>query len=296
MVTARLHDGSLLDVVGAAATDRPSCCPSAPPVTDGEAAEQMRAWGADPDLGHTLATGLADAGFAGDRRRLRGAPRRAPQAPHARPPTRSRPISSPSPTRPGRDRFAYYGYSWLALAGLQLAIRTDRLTALAMGGFPPLGGPYAAMLTVTRAAHREARGQPRPPAAAAPPRSSRATGTAPRSRSRPSRPSSTSRCTSPCQDFDERAALDRLSRAAARVRRGRRHHHLRAELGRRHGRHRRAVASAIATSSASSGWTVEIIPGRRPHAGHARGRGTADPDSVAEGERRGRRLTTRRPG
>jgi pimeloyl-ACP methyl ester carboxylesterase len=57
----------------------------------------------------------------------------------------------------GADRFAYYGYSWLALAGLQLAIRTDRLTALAMGGFPPLGGPYAAMLAVTRAAHRQAR-------------------------------------------------------------------------------------------------------------------------------------------
>jgi pimeloyl-ACP methyl ester carboxylesterase len=54
------------------------------------------------------------------------------------------------------DRFAYYGYSWLALAGLQLAIRTDRLTALIMGGFPPLGGPYGPMLTVTRAAHRMA--------------------------------------------------------------------------------------------------------------------------------------------
>lgn len=28
----------------------------------------------------------------------------------------------------GADRFAYYGYSWLALAGFQLALRTDRLT------------------------------------------------------------------------------------------------------------------------------------------------------------------------
>jgi pimeloyl-ACP methyl ester carboxylesterase len=53
----------------------------------------------------------------------------------------------------GADRFAYYGYSWLALAGLQLAIRTDRLTALAMGGFPPLDGPYAQMLRVTMATH-----------------------------------------------------------------------------------------------------------------------------------------------
>jgi pimeloyl-ACP methyl ester carboxylesterase len=43
----------------------------------------------------------------------------------------------------GADRFAYYGYSWLALAGLQLAIRTDRLAALVMGGLPPIDGPYA---------------------------------------------------------------------------------------------------------------------------------------------------------
>ena len=53
----------------------------------------------------------------------------------------------------GADRFAYYGYSWLALAGLQLAIRTDRLTGLVMGGFPPLDGPYAQMLQVTTATH-----------------------------------------------------------------------------------------------------------------------------------------------
>jgi len=54
------------------------------------------------------------------------------------------------------DRFASYGYSWLALLGLQLATRTDRLSALIMGGFPPLGGPYAAMLRVTTAAHEMA--------------------------------------------------------------------------------------------------------------------------------------------
>ena len=53
-------------------------------------------------------------------------------------------------------QFAYYGYSWLALCGMQLAIRTDRLTALMMGGFPPLGGPYKEMLTVTEATHEMA--------------------------------------------------------------------------------------------------------------------------------------------
>jgi glutaredoxin-related protein len=34
-----------------------------------------------------------------------------------------------------------------------LAVRTDRMTALAMGGFPPLDGPYEAMLQVTAATH-----------------------------------------------------------------------------------------------------------------------------------------------
>jgi pimeloyl-ACP methyl ester carboxylesterase len=52
----------------------------------------------------------------------------------------------------GVDRFAYYGYSWMAMVGLQLALRTERLTALVMGGFPPLGGPYDEMLRVARAA------------------------------------------------------------------------------------------------------------------------------------------------
>ena len=56
----------------------------------------------------------------------------------------------------GQIDFAYYGYSWLALVGLQLAIRTDRLSALIMGGFPPLNGPYAAMLRFTTAAHEMA--------------------------------------------------------------------------------------------------------------------------------------------
>ena len=42
----------------------------------------------------------------------------------------------------GFDRFAYWGYSWSGAVGLQLAARTDRLTALVIGGWPPLEGPY----------------------------------------------------------------------------------------------------------------------------------------------------------
>ncbi|WP_020670763.1 alpha/beta fold hydrolase [Amycolatopsis nigrescens] len=50
----------------------------------------------------------------------------------------------------GADRFAWWGYSWGGVIGLQLAIRTDRLTALAMTGFPPVDGPYSEMLHCSR--------------------------------------------------------------------------------------------------------------------------------------------------
>lgn len=52
--------------------------------------------------------------------------------------------------------FSYYGYSWLALIGLQLAIRTNRLESLVMGGFPPYNGPYQEMMIVTRKTHTQA--------------------------------------------------------------------------------------------------------------------------------------------
>ena len=51
----------------------------------------------------------------------------------------------------GAERFAYWGYSWSGAVGLQLAHRTDRLSALVIGGWPPLGAPYAEILAVSRA-------------------------------------------------------------------------------------------------------------------------------------------------
>jgi pimeloyl-ACP methyl ester carboxylesterase len=48
-------------------------------------------------------------------------------------------------------RFAWYGFSWGAVVGLQLAVRTSRLTALACGGWPPLGGQYEEALAVSEA-------------------------------------------------------------------------------------------------------------------------------------------------
>jgi len=54
----------------------------------------------------------------------------------------------------GAQRFAYYGFSWGAVSGLQLALRTDRLTAFAAGGFPMLRGPYKEMLQIVRLAEQ----------------------------------------------------------------------------------------------------------------------------------------------
>jgi pimeloyl-ACP methyl ester carboxylesterase len=53
-------------------------------------------------------------------------------------------------TAAGFDRFAYWGHSWGAAVGLQLAERTDRLSALVLGGWPPLGAPYEGILQATR--------------------------------------------------------------------------------------------------------------------------------------------------
>jgi pimeloyl-ACP methyl ester carboxylesterase len=154
MSVARLHDGSLIEITTTG--DGPAVLlPVGTAVAEGPLAEQMLAWGADPALGHNLATGLAAAGF-----RVVTADYEGHLSAHPKPDTLdARAVASDLlaiADAAAADRFAYYGYSWLALSGLQLALRTDRLTALAMGGFPPLGAPYAPMLTVTLATHRMA--------------------------------------------------------------------------------------------------------------------------------------------
>lgn len=50
----------------------------------------------------------------------------------------------------GFARFAYWGHSWGGGVGLQMASRSDRLTALVVGGWPPLGGPYRPLLEAAR--------------------------------------------------------------------------------------------------------------------------------------------------
>jgi pimeloyl-ACP methyl ester carboxylesterase len=49
----------------------------------------------------------------------------------------------------GVDHFAWFGFSFGSVVGLQLASRTNRLSALVCGGWPPLGGQYAETLAYT---------------------------------------------------------------------------------------------------------------------------------------------------
>lgn len=46
----------------------------------------------------------------------------------------------------GFDGFAYCGHLWGAINGLMLAARSDRVSALICGTWPPLGAPYPDML------------------------------------------------------------------------------------------------------------------------------------------------------
>ncbi|MBB3126886.1 pimeloyl-ACP methyl ester carboxylesterase [Paenibacillus rhizosphaerae] len=120
----------------------------------GQEADSLKLWGVDPESGQHFVEGLADAfqvlyfDYEGHRMK------------HPNP-------DQLTPDQIAEDllfiademnvrRFSYYGYSWLALVGLQLAIRTDRLEGLIMGGFPPMDGPYKEMMVVTRSTYEQA--------------------------------------------------------------------------------------------------------------------------------------------
>jgi len=150
MTHATLHDGSRIPV--AIAGDGPAVVlPIRHEPYDDETAASIRAWGGDPDVGPTLVDGLASRFrvIAADYE----AHRLATPAPDTLTPDALAADALAIADAGGGGNVAWYGYSWLALSGLQLALRTDRLWALVMGGYPPLDGPYAAMLDVTRAAH-----------------------------------------------------------------------------------------------------------------------------------------------
>ncbi|GAA0993327.1 alpha/beta fold hydrolase [Subtercola frigoramans] len=150
---ATLHDGTTL--TGTTSGVGPALMlPVRTLPHESAAAENMRQWGADPDLGGTLVRDLSEhfrviaADYEGHRMDH-------PAATTLTPDNLVADLIAVADAA-GANTFAYYGYSWLALAGLQLALRTDRLWGLVMGGFPPVAGPYQAMLDVTRAAHDKA--------------------------------------------------------------------------------------------------------------------------------------------
>src|SRR5260370_5999829 len=146
MSEARLHDGSTIEIE--VAGEGPTLLlPVNPRPVEGPQAEQMLKYGVDPALGQSLIKGLRDA-FRVVVFDYEGQCLRTPKPDTLTPANIVTDLLSVADAV-GADRFAYYGYSWLAMSGLQLAIRTDRLSALIMGGFPPLGGPYMEMLRLT---------------------------------------------------------------------------------------------------------------------------------------------------
>jgi pimeloyl-ACP methyl ester carboxylesterase len=155
MPEATLHDGSTIEIE-IHGTGPTLLLPVNPQPVVGPQAEQMRKYGADPALGQALIKGLSDA-FRVVAFDYEGQCFRRPK-PDTLTPTNTASDLLAVADAAEAHQFAYYGYSWLAMIGLQFAIRTDRLSALIMGGFPPLNGPYEEMLLVTTAAYEIASG------------------------------------------------------------------------------------------------------------------------------------------
>jgi pimeloyl-ACP methyl ester carboxylesterase len=161
---ATLNDGSTIDIevqgIG------PAVLLSVNPVPiEGAQADEMRKWGVDPALGRSLIDGLSHT-FQVVAFDYEGHLMKTPQPDTLTPDHIANDLLAVADAA-NVSQFAYYGYSWLALSGMQLAIRTDRLTALVMGGFPPMGGPYKEMLTVTQATYEMA-SAPKEPSKASP--------------------------------------------------------------------------------------------------------------------------------
>lgn len=151
----RLTDHSEIEVCLTGAPGRQTIMlPIAKKSVYNQEAENLRLWGVDPELGKHFVEGLADSFqiLYFDYEEYV--------------------FQNPSPENLTPEHiindflliademnvksFSYYGYSWLALAGLQLAIRTNRLESLVMGGFPPYEGPYQEMMIVTEKTHIQA--------------------------------------------------------------------------------------------------------------------------------------------
>src|SRR5256884_7024877 len=162
MPEAIFHDGSTIEIEvhGSGPT---LLLPVHPQPVIGPQAEQMRQYGTDPALGQSLIKGLSDA-FRVVAFDYEGQCLRRPKPDTLTPANTANDLLAVADAT-GADRFAYYGYSWLAMIGLQLAIPTHRLRALIIGGFPPLNGPYEEMFRVTTATYEMASGARATPSA-----------------------------------------------------------------------------------------------------------------------------------
>jgi len=155
MPEVKLHDGSIVEIE--VHGEGPALLlPVNPKPLEGPQAEQLRQYGADPALGKSLIDGFSDV-FRVIAFDYEGNVLSLPKPETLTPDNVAADLLAVADAA-GADRFAYYGYSWLAMVGLQLALRTKRLSALAMGGFSPLDGPYKVMLKVTTAANNMAGG------------------------------------------------------------------------------------------------------------------------------------------
>jgi pimeloyl-ACP methyl ester carboxylesterase len=151
-----IHDGNSIDIE--VTGEGPALVlPVNPVPIEGPQADAMREWGADPALGRTLIDGLADVArvIAVD---YEGHVLATPKPETLTPANLVADVHAVADAA-GAERFAWYGFSWLGVAGLQLAQASDRLTGIAVGGWPPIDAPYAEMLQVTTAGWELATGQ-----------------------------------------------------------------------------------------------------------------------------------------
>src|SRR5262249_699216 len=133
MTVARLHDGSAVEIQvhGEGPT---LLLPVNPHPVEGQQADEMRKYGADPALGQALIRGLSEF-FRVVAFDYEGNAMNEPKPQTLTPDNVAKDILAVADAA-HVDRFVYYGYSWLAVVGLQLAIRSTRLSALVMGGWP----------------------------------------------------------------------------------------------------------------------------------------------------------------
>lgn len=152
-ITASLHDGAKIEVE-ISGSGPAILLPVNPVSLEGEAAEAKEQWGVDPALGRHFIDGLNDT-FTVIAFDYEGFRMQHPAAETLTPDNITKDFLAIADAA-GVKEFAYYGYSWLALCGLQLSIRTDRLWALIMGAYPPIDGPYKEMWAVTKATYQMA--------------------------------------------------------------------------------------------------------------------------------------------